>query len=492
MNQIIQIIVSYNSNEILIDLEQDDFDVFDTFIKILGEKTGEKNILKDFELMPVNTKMAYILIDENNFQNIIFENNTEEKLKIFMNKKESNDEEENDTILNNNKNKNKIKNNDDNDDDFSDNEEDIIKKDSNKDINEIIIEQKEEKKEQEEKDEITNININQNILKESDDILEEDNNNTLNINKLEENIKKEEKEKDEIIIEPKLKKINIVELFKDDLINNNNKKEKTIPIEKKEEEKNIFENEFCMKCNSPLLSKKYICIICPNLIFCDKCEKKHEHPCIIFKSKFISSLKDAYNFMNKQYDVSLTSQSKKSKKNISINFFGDKNVYLRPNKGVLLPVQIINQSDATIFSNDIMFLVKGNKFLDISYDIYSKYKIPPNQTYVLKFKCLTKDIFCKENITIEIFSNRYILKDNKNTKIFLNIEINEDKSEEELNLNLNYNEMIILYNKEHKKILKSLLENELKGYEAEEIIELLVKYNWNKEKFLKSMKFNKK
>ena len=52
--------------------------------------------------------------------------------------------------------------------------------------------------------------------------------------------------------------------------------------------------------------------------------------------------------------------------------------------------------------------------------------------------------------------------------------------------------MIILYNKEHKKILKSLLENELKGYQAEEIIELLVKYNWNKEKFLKSMKFNKK
>jgi len=112
MNQIIQIIVSYNLNEISIELERNFFHIFDIFIKILSEKTGEKNIINDFELMPVNTSMAYILIDEDNFQNIIEDNNTEEKLKIFMKRKEKNDEEENiqdDLILNNN-NKNKIKN----------------------------------------------------------------------------------------------------------------------------------------------------------------------------------------------------------------------------------------------------------------------------------------------------------------------------------------------------------------------------------------------
>ena len=73
----------------------------------------------------------------------------------------------------------------------------------------------------------------------------------------------------------------------------------------------------------------------------------------------------------------------------------------------------------------------------------------------------------------------------------LNIEINNDTSEEDINLNLNYNEMIILYNKEHKKLLLSLMENELKGYNIEEIVEVLVKYNWNKEKFLKELKINK-
>ena len=55
--------------------------------------------------------------------------------------------------------------------------------------------------------------------------------------------------------------------------------------------------------------------------------------------------------MNKQYE-SLTTSTKKSKTNISIDFYGDKNICLRPNKGVLLPVQITNQTDATIFSNE--------------------------------------------------------------------------------------------------------------------------------------------
>ena len=487
MNQIIQIIVSYNLNEISIELERNFFHIFDIFIKILSEKTGEKNIINDFELMPVNTSMAYILIDEDNFQNIIEENNTEEKLKIFMKRKEKNDEEENiqdDLILNHNY-KNKINNNDEDEDDFSDHiDEDIINtnKEGNNinNINEIITESKEEKIEDNDI-----ININENITKEINNIYEEDN-NILNINSIIKNSK--EKEKEEMNLESKKNK-NKNKIIINELINDVFIDEKGEPKGKKEE-KNIFINEHCLKCNSPLLSKKFICIICPNLIFCAKCEKKHEHPCIIFKSKFISSLKDIYNFMNKQYENLITS-TKKTKTNININFFGDKNICLRPNKGVLLPVQITNQTDITIFSSDIMFLIKGNKYLNISYDIFLKYKIPPNQTYILKFKCLTQDKLCKENITIEIFSNRYILKENKNSKIILNIEINNDTSEEDLNLNLNYNEMIILYNKEHKKLLLSLMENELKGYNIEEIVEVLVKYNWNKEKFLKDLQLKK-
>ena len=45
--------------------------------------------------------------------------------------------------------------------------------------------------------------------------------------------------------------------------------------------------------------------------------------------------------------------------------------------------------------------------------------------------------------------------------------------------------MAILYNKEHKQLLDSLIENELKGYDVDEIIEAVVSFNWDKEKLLK-------
>ena len=274
--------------------------------------------------------------------------------------------------------------------------------------------------------------------------------------------------------------LSIRELFnKNDKINKKKEKEK--------KSKNIFEKEICMKCSSPLLSKKNICLICSNMILCSKCESKHDHPCIIFKSNFISSLMETYNFITKQYNFDLNPNNKKLKKSVSLTFLGDKDIFLRPNKGVLLPIKIYNHSQhTTIFSNDIIILIKGNKYLNISYDLNNKFKIPPEKCYILNIKCLTPKNLCKENIIMESFSNRYILKDNKNNKIFINIEVNEDKEEENLNWKLLYNEMVILYSKEHKKLLISLMENELRGCDANKIVEMLIKYNWNKEKCLKN------
>ena len=44
--------------------------------------------------------------------------------------------------------------------------------------------------------------------------------------------------------------------------------------------------------------------------------------------------------------------------------------------------------------------------------------------------------------------------------------------------------MIISYNKEHKEMLISLLENELVGKKAIDLIEKLVNNNWDKEKLI--------
>ena len=54
-----------------------------------------------------------------------------------------------------------------------------------------------------------------------------------------------------------------------------------------------------------------------------------------------------------------------------------------------------------------------------------------------------------------------------------------------MNFKLFFNEMGILYNKEHKKLMISLLENEMKGYKVDDVIDLIIHYNWDKEKVLK-------
>ena len=49
---------------------------------------------------------------------------------------------------------------------------------------------------------------------------------------------------------------------------------------------------------------------------------------------------------------------------------------------------------------------------------------------------------------------------------------------------INNNEMIICYNKQHKEILISLMENEFKEEKPINVIESLIKHNWNKEKVI--------
>ena len=139
MDEITKIIVDYNAKEILLELNKDELNSFDTFLKILSEKTGEENIINNFELMPINTSMPYILIDQNNFINIISEKIKDENLKLFMNKKEKEDETENNNDLNMKKENENKRKKDDNDDDFSDNEDEIILNKEKKKINNGII-----------------------------------------------------------------------------------------------------------------------------------------------------------------------------------------------------------------------------------------------------------------------------------------------------------------------------------------------------------------
>ena len=482
MNEDLAIVsVSYNSEEFIIELDPYDNDNFKTFIESLSLKTGEKNILQNFKLTCINSNIPYLSVDENNFWNFIFETRQKEKLKLIMNKKENEEDENNDFAF-----LGGIKASNDNDfDDFNEDfdlkensfEDNNDSKNMNKEENNTLenkeednIENKLENKENnnkillnkiENEEKINNININNIILyddknKNIDGQKEKDNNAK----------KEEEKEGDINIIEKNKKMIKNGKNshYTDNLLNN------------------IFNKDSCTICENKLINTKYICIICDNYIFCNLCGEKHDHPCIIYKTPFISSLEETFKFITKNYNFS---SIKKNQRNISISLLADKNIYVRPNKGLLIPIKIINNSNTTVSSSEFIILVKGNKLINITYDCTSNFKILPNTFYILKLKCITPKIKCSENINFELYSNNFVFKENTNVKINCNIEINEDMEEENLNFKLCYNEMVILFNKEHKKLLTSLIENELKGYDVDDIIELIISFNWDKEKLLK-------
>ena len=474
-NNICQIIVSYNSKEILIDIDPYEDEVYNTFIKILAEKTGEQNILINYKLMCINSNIPYLLIDENNFWNILHEERKGKKLKLFMNKLEKNEEDDfgEEAFLGGVKAYNDNEFDDDFNEDFENKDKLSLEKEVNNKVNQEEIIQKEEIEKLEEMDNNKNsINNNYENIEKNENIKNKDNKNAISNNN---NI---DIKKEEIINYNTNKKVdNII-----DEISINNKKNNNNLLN------NTFDKESCFFCEKILNNIKYICIICNNMVLCNSCGENHDHPCFIYKTPFISSLKETFNFINKNYLFSTNTFSKKSQRNISVFLMGDKNISLRPNKGILIPLKIKNNSNEEINSSEFIIIVKGNKYLKISYDLSKKFKVLENSFYIIKLKCITPNKLCKEKIHIELFSHQYILKENNNQNIDLEIEINEDKDEEDLNYKLFFNEMAILYNKEHKNILISLIEKELKEYDVDDVIELVINFNWDIKKVLDYIK----
>lgn len=485
MNESIKISVSYNSKEILIELENYELDeeIFTKFRDELSEKIGQKNILNNFKLMTINTNIPYLLVEENNFWNILHEERKDEILKLFM-KKEKTEEDENvdegadELFFSGIKSSSSLGKDNDDDDDFNDEDFDqrntfsekkekkTSKEEENDSINKENSEKKEQKDEIEIKDNINN--IIENNFQINDNLMISDNDKK-NENELE--TRENDEEKNNIYLLEK------VEDFEKEKEKNNNSQNVIL--------KNIFIKESCSICGNSLKSIKYICAICTNILLCDSCEEKHNHPCLLYKTPFISSIRETFNFIKNNYPTSSNLSTKKPQRNLSLTLMADKKIYLRKNKGVLIPIKIINNSNIVADSRDFIILLKQNKILNISYNSNSYFKITPNSSYILKLKCITPDVLCKENITAEIFSNKFILKQSENLRINFSIEINEDNEEEDLNLKLCFNEMAILYNKEHKKILVSLLENELAGNNIDDVLEVLLQFNWNKGKVLK-------
>ena len=231
-------------------------------------------------------------------------------------------------------------------------------------------------------------------------------------------------------------------------------------------------NEHCTICNSQIINKKFICVICPNSILCPKCEEIHIHPVLKCKSSQLSTLKDVYIYLNKRNMVIqsfLKNEKDSSGFKLFHDIFSDKyeiklstsctNITMRPNKNLKIPITLQNLSGNKVECKLLqLFLIAKNtkdlkvynKELDIGIN-----KREQNDIYIL---VESNNHLSEYNFNIELYSIKNIKL--KSNNLEFNIIVNDDEEEEELNEKFKDYPSIIITSKETKKGIQKIMENE--------------------------------
>ena len=145
-----------------------------------------------------------------------------------------------------------------------------------------------------------------------------------------------------------------------------------------------FTSEACTICDNQLFGIKYICCLCENVILCPQCESLHLHPCIKFKTKFLSNIIDIYKFMKNFYSFKTPNETKNRLSKIfqkeyefKIIPLTDIKFSMRVGKEIIIPIKIKNLNKETIYSNNFEIIAKNNKNVNIGYKSeknYNKWK----------------------------------------------------------------------------------------------------------------------
>ena len=559
------IILLYNGIETNLDINLNEITNYESLMKKIHPIIIDYNPSSGYNLMAINSSEPYTILDSDNYMKIMKEEINGENLKLFLNKINSNSMENEDNLQNDENiidppppifdNIVDVNQEDNEDDDFiiEKDEEKKEEKKEDKIIDNKIEDNKEKKTEKINKEKgknITNIDENININKqshnESGEIIYNDNNNdndnddnslynqtnimlqqiqnvlgrqdleiykhskTINepsVNKYNNNqnnneIKNEpmnfiyqenEENFNRILITPENKNI------KNNIKNENNKTEQ-VQFTANIINPDTFKTIKCSKCKYNLSGIMNICCVCENCILCTNCEIEHYHPCIKYKTPFLCNLKDLYKFITYFYPFKIPSTNFFSKLfrkeyEISINPLTDKKICLRPVTQLQLPIKIINLSKDFIKSTQIDIIPKDNQYVQL-YTENQKTTLGPNSPYTLKMKCIAGEKIGKEKILFYCFSEELNLKNQEKMQFNLEFEINEDEDEENLNKKLEYNDNLIVYNKQHKKlaidILESLGDHDRSKGHLNEVFNILIKNNWDKERSIKAIKSLKK
>ena len=500
----VKIEVFYQTKTIQISLNKEDKEkeLYNIFIDQLKKELNINDEKSVFKLMAMNTKEMYLMINKDNFNQIINEKTKEGIIKLFLDI--SNEKEEDDVIeplgqnmisgINN-------KNYNDDGDDFNDK---LSLSDSNE--NNIIEKNDIDKTNNEKIENIKNIDKENNI-NNINNINNTDNNISKDINKnknIENNFKNEELILQTTPLSSKSnndKKTNLDLNFKNDddmlSLKKNDAKDNIIDnkidnniIENKNEindNNNIEIVEICTICQKVIKDKiKYDCCICDKCVLCTKCENNHPHPCIKFKigKTILSNLCDCHSFISQKQKVSNILPIKYIK-NIFNNTYDiilqlgiDNHIEIRPNKTIEIPITIKNYSEYPVNTKDFILIVKNYVIVDITFEM-QKVTIEPKNYIKINLKCVSTEKTGREIIKVEVYSTTIKIRESKFSKINIEMLVSNDEEDEEINKKFMFYPKIQLLNKLRKKMLLYIIDNHFCEKSVTQIYDCLCENNWN-------------
>lgn len=252
-----------------------------------------------------------------------------------------------------------------------------------------------------------------------------------------------------------------------------------------QEPKRIFTSEYCDICTEELITEKYICCICDNLTICARCESGHPHSTFKFKVNFLANLKDIYTYIKKyNYEPAKKKLFASSKKEIDLKLEIqiEKHISIRPNKMHKIPFLLINNSKYTIHSQDLNLFIRNYKYLNFYFEFGNEMKILPKNSIGLNVLCQSKYVLGQENVVIELYSQKYSIKDlNKKACVHLIIDVNSDAGDMELTDLFYSYEKIQMLKKEYKEMILYIMKEGLSNKAPLEIYDSLRRNNWNME-----------
>ena len=248
-------------------------------------------------------------------------------------------------------------------------------------------------------------------------------------------------------------------------------------------------NEICKSCGGQIKNIKYICVICPDCILCQKCESIHIHPVLKCKSIQLSSLKSVYIYMNKRNKV-IQSFLKNEKDSSVFGLFQDifsakyeinlsspiNKITMRPNKSIKIPITIQNLSSTKIECKllQLYLLAKNIKDLKI-YNYEIDLVINKREQNDIYMTVESNNHIGEYNFNVELYSIKNIKL--KSNILNFNVIVNDDEEEEELNEAFKEYLNIVVASKETKMGIKKIMENEDIKEDPITIFQFFLKYN---------------